>query len=402
MRLFRCTCEGRPVLHFENVQCNRCGRLTGFCPETLELKPFNPLQDNTAAGTAPDANSPPQWQDDAGQRYVQCANWVRYQVCNWMLPLPEGADPMALHAGDEGLCPACRLNEIIPDLSVPENQPLWHELEKAKRRCLFTLLELRLPLRLPSPAVDGEAHAQVAPLAFRFLSDKDVHSHFQRPLEGEEPVFTGHADGVITINLAEADDIARTQTRIAMQERYRTLLGHFRHESGHYFWDAFNALAPGFASAFRAAFGDESANYQAALERHYEAGPPADWQMNFVSAYASMHPWEDWAETWAHYLHIIDTLETLQSFNKSSDILSDSVAEVKLPFAVGGRGPKGETAFAEIMELWIDASIVLNSLNRSMGLPDPYPFVLHAPIQDKLRFVHDAISERVRASAVSA
>jgi hypothetical protein len=401
MRLFRCTCEGRPVLYFENVQCGRCGRLTGFCPETLELKPFNPVDTGNSAvvnaGAEPAAagsKTPPPavWEDDSGKRYVQCTNWVRHQVCNWMLPLACDDSAAAQQVYEEGLCPACRLNEVVPDLSVPENQPLWYELETAKRRCLFTLLELDLALH----SSDNTKDALVAPLSFRFMSDKDAGSHFQCALEGEEPVFTGHMDGVITINLAEADDIARTQTRVAMQERYRTLLGHFRHESGHYYWDVLKVIDPGFVASFRAVFGDETASYQDALDRHYESGPPADWQVNFVSAYASMHPWEDWAETWAHYLHIIDTLETLQNFNRSSDILSDSVNAVKLPFAVGTRGDKGKTEFAEIMELWIDASIMLNSLNRSMGLPDPYPFVLHTPIQDKLRFVHEAISLQIQ------
>ena len=179
--------------------------------------------------------------------------------------------------------------------------------------------------------------------------------------------------------------------RVEMQERYRTLLGHLRHESGHYYWDVLNILDTQFVASFRAVFGDESADYQEALARHYEQGPPADWQDTFVSSYASMHPWEDWAETWAHYLHIIDTLETLQGFGRTSEVLSDSVEAVRLPFAVGGRGNHGMADFAEIMDLWIDASIVLNCLNRSMGLSDPYPFILHQPIQDKLCFVHDAI-----------
>ncbi len=176
-----------------------------------------------------------------------------------------------------------------------------------------------------------------------------------------------------------------------MQERYRTLLGHFRHETGHYFWDVLKLTDSHFVSAFRDVFGDENASYQQALDRHYADGPPMDWQNTFVSSYATMHPWEDWAETWAHYLHIIDTIETQQSFSRNSQTSSNPVRDVSLPFAVGTRGDQGEVDFTEIMELWIDASILLNSLNRSMGLPDPYPFVLHQPIQDKLHFVHDRV-----------
>ncbi|WP_416397860.1 zinc-binding metallopeptidase family protein [Allohahella sp. A8] len=406
MKLFRCSCETSPILYFENVQCGSCGRLTGFCPDYLELRPFTPVEseenaESQGAGQA-GSNASPVWQDDEGRKYIQCANWTQHQVCNWMLPLsPADNDQAVYHfsTDPDGLCPACRLNEIIPDLSVAANVPLWHALEKAKRRCLFTLLELRLPV---ASNHDPEDESTPPPLSFRFMSDKDATTHFQRPLKGEEPVLTGHADGVITINLAEADDIARVQTRVAMQERYRTLLGHFRHECGHYYWDVFKVVDNEFVDAFRAVFGDETASYQEALDRHYEQGPPSDWQNDFVSTYATMHPWEDWAETWAHYLHIIDTLETQQSFSRTSEVLSDSVRQVGLPFAVGSRDNTAASDFDAIMDLWIDASIVLNSLNRSMGLPDPYPFVLHKPIQDKLRFVHDTIKRFDRVSAQSA
>lgn len=396
MKLYRCTCENKPVLYFENVQCESCGRPTGFCPESLELKPFTRAE-NGATG-APDNSSgatqqamPTVYEDDSGRQYMQCANWKNHQACNWMLPLLADDNPANLQNFDtspDGLCPACRLNDIIPDLTDPANLPLWQDLEAAKRRCLFTLLELRLPVHAGN--IDA-GDSNPPPLSFRFMSDKDAASHFQRPIPGEEPVLTGHADGIITINLAEADDTARTQTRVAMQERYRTLLGHFRHETGHYFWDRLKVTTPGFVESFRAVFGNENADYQEALDRHYEMGPPADWQNDFVSTYATMHPWEDWAETWAHYLHMIDTLETLQSFSGNSDVLSDSVREMSLPVSVGSSGHDGKTDFAELADLWVAASIMLNSLNRSMGMPDPYPFVLHQPIRDKLQFVHDTV-----------
>lgn len=403
MKLFRCTCETAPVLYFENVLCGCCGRLTGFCAESMELKPFEACQAGAEVpgqadvSAAASANGQPVsavlWQDDDGKRYRQCANWTNYQVCNWMLPEE--------HDDKEGLCEACRLNDIIPDLGVAANLPLWHSLEKAKRRCIFTLLELGLPLNgraeLPSNQSGGDVEGQEIPqLTFRFMSDKDSGSHFQKPLEGKEPVLTGHADGVITINLAEADDIAITRMRVAMEERYRTLLGHFRHETGHYYWDVFNRTDSRFAERFRAAFGDEQASYSEALDRHYQQGPPLDWQNTFVSTYATMHPWEDWAETWAHYLHIIDTLETQQSYSLVSDMLSKKANQVDLPFSVGNRETWGASKFSSIMKLWIDVSIFLNNLNRSMGLPDPYPFVLHQPIQDKLNFVHETILRYIK------
>lgn len=399
MKLFKCSCEDKPVLYFENVQCRSCGRVTGFSPEVMELKPFTQVEvDETETPQAGRAI----WEDDAGEHFVQCANWRNHQVCNWMLPLtPDDslADQVSFDSDPEGLCPACRLNDIIPDLSDPVNQPLWHGLEKAKRRCIFTLMELGMPIYGIGQG-QGQGQDQVASslpaLSFRFMSDKQTNSNSLQPVEDEEPVFTGHADGVITINLAEADDIARTQARVAMQERYRTLLGHFRHETGHYYWDVFSTLDPEFVDTFREVFGDESASYQDALDRHYEQGPPVGWQDEFVSAYATMHPWEDWAETWAHYLHIIDTLETQQSFSRNSEILSDSVRDVSLPSAVGFRGDLGNSDFDLVMDLWIEVSVLLNSLNRSMGLPDPYPFVLHTPIQEKLRYVHDAIQSLSR------
>ena len=128
---------------------------------------------------------------------------------------------------------------------------------------------------------------------------------------------TGHADGVITLDLAESDDVHRERRRAELGEPYRTLLGHFRHEIGHYYWPILVERA-GALERCRALFGDERADYGEALERHYADGPPADWAERHVSAYATMHPWEDWAETFAHYLHIRDTLQTAGGVRRSS------------------------------------------------------------------------------------
>src|SRR5262249_50270393 len=155
----------------------------------------------------------------------------------------------------------------------------------AKRRLVYTLLALNLPL--VSRQEDRESG-----LSFEFLAD---------PADPAAPrVMTGHAGGVITVNVAEADDAERERRRLQMNEPYRPLLGAFRHEIGHYYWDR---LIRGSArlAAFRETFGDERADYAEALDRHHAGGPPGDWQDRFVSAYASSHPWEDWAETWAHY-----------------------------------------------------------------------------------------------------
>ena len=263
------------------------------------------------------------------------------------------------------------------------NLVLWRALEQAKRRCLFTWLELGLPF--------DDADPRTHPLAFRFMADGAVNPPGTPGIEGSGRVATGHLDGLITINLAEADAIARTRMQLAMQERYRTLLGHFRHESGHYAWDRLARTDPAFAGDFRARFGDERTDYAAATAAHYAAGPPPDWSVRHISAYASVHPWEDWAESWAHYLHIVDTLETQQSFGTEGRVIASGLSELRLPFAVGTGEGGGPGDFEDIVARWLDVSVMLNSLNRSMGLPDPYPFVLSATAIDKLRFVHDVV-----------
>ena len=122
-------------------------------------------------------------------------------------------------------------------------------------------------------------------------------------------MLTGHLNGVVTINVSEADDAERERRRAGLAEPYRTLLGHMRHEVGHYYWKRLVTGDADRLARFRELFGDDRDDYAAALTRHYQSGPPQDWQDRFVSAYASAHAWEDWAETWAHYLHMTDTIE---------------------------------------------------------------------------------------------
>jgi hypothetical protein len=263
------------------------------------------------------------------------------------------------------------LTRVIPDLSRPGHQEAWYKIEVAKRRLVYTLLELGLPLR--SKLEDPERG-----LAFEFLADPDDPSA-PRPL-------TGHADGLITINLAEADDAERERRRLAMHEPYRTLLGHFRHEVGHYYWDVLIAGSPR-QDAFRRTFGDERADYAQALQAHYQQGAPADWQQRFVSHYASAHPWEDWAETWAHYVHMVDTLETAASCGLAlKPRRTDEPALQTDP----RRGLPG--TFEQMVEDWFPLTYVLNSLNRCLGMPDGYPFVLSDQQIAKLRFVHETIA----------
>jgi hypothetical protein len=234
---------------------------------------------------------------------------------------------------------------------------------------MYTLLNLRLPTAPKSRDARG--------LAFEFLADQP----------GAQTL-TGHADGVITINLAEADDAERERRRRALGEPYRTLLGHMRHEVGHYYWDR---LIDGTDrhGEFRALFGDERDDYEAALQRHYANGPAADWQTQFVSAYASAHPWEDWAETWAHYLHITDTLETAAACGVS--IRPRRRDEPTMADAPAGAGTLAGR-FDRLIASWFPLTYLLNSLNRGLGIADAYPFVLSPPAIEKLRFVHETVA----------
>lgn len=233
---------------------------------------------------------------------------------------------------------------------------------------LYTLWSLNLT---PTPkTVDAQAG-----LSFEFLED----------IPGQQRITTGHANGVITLNIAEADPAWREKTREQMHEPYRTLLGHFRHEIGHYYFDRLIAGST-WQDQFHVLFGDEQQDYGASLKRHYDNGPPEDWSARFITAYASSHPWEDWAESWAHYLYMIDTLETAYACGMSLKPEKSSEPELKIDAS-----PIEETSFDKMMENWFALTYVLNSLNRSVGMPDPYPFALSGPVLDKLRFVHTVV-----------
>ena len=257
-----------------------------------------------------------------------------------------------------------------PQPRRPGNRSAWYRLEVAKRRLLFTLIELGLPL-------ENRTGDSTRGLTFDFLADAGP---------GAAPVLTGHEDGVITINIAEADDAERERRRTAMHEGYRTLLGHMRHESGHYYWDRLIGGTPELEE-FRSVFGDERADYAAALGVYYERGP-ADWQERFVSAYASSHPWEDWAETWAQYLHMVDTIETAAACGLSlKPRRRDEPTVARMPDPVS---PK-PAAFDQLIDSWFPLTYVLNNLNRGLGHGDAYPFVLSPTAVAKLRFVEDVV-----------
>jgi hypothetical protein len=352
MKLFSCpACQ--QVLYFENSQCTGCGRALAFLPDRSVLTAIEPAVNEPgifiALGTTP-----------KGARYKLCGNQIDHGSCNWAVPEGDG----------ERFCRSCRLNDIIPNLADPKANEAWLKLEQSKRRLIYTLLSMRLPVESRTQHPKG--------LAFAMKEDQP----------GTEKVMIGHDAGLITINIAEADSPFREKTRLELGETYRTVLGHFRHEIGHYYWDRLIADSV-FVEPFRKLFGDERASYDEAVKVHYQNGAPKDWPTRFVSSYASMHPWEDWAESWAHYLHMVDTLETARSFGLA---LNPKVATGKAKLDVGTRRLDFDD-FDDLARAWVPLTIALNSMNRSMGLQDLYPFVLSEPAMQKIRFVHDVIDK---------
>ncbi|MCW5623950.1 MAG: putative zinc-binding peptidase [Burkholderiales bacterium] len=354
MQTFHCN-HCRHSVYFENVRCVHCGHALGFATDLRRMVAIEPVDEQRWRITGP---------QPAQRFYRLCRNSVEYNVCNFLVP---DAEP-------HELCLSCRLTDTVPDLSEPENREHWYRMEVGKRRMLHTLMTLGLPI------ISGHDDPE-----------QGVSFHFLAEHPGCPWVMTGHDSGVITISLSEADDAERARRRAALHEPYRTLLGHFRHEIGHYYWDRLIRDSDRL-DAFRETFGDERQDYGAALDRHYLEGAPADWPQTFISAYASAHPWEDWAETWAHYLHLVDTLETASAHGVSLYPV-DTVQE---PDSTG----LPET-FDRMLANWVPLTLMLNEFNRGMGLPDSYPFVLPPSAVGKLHFVHETInatSARARAA----
>ncbi|WP_118133499.1 putative zinc-binding metallopeptidase [Oceanicella sp. SM1341] len=318
METFACpSCSG--TLYFENLAC-ACGQPVVWDPGARVFR-------------------------DADQ-VTGCANRAGID-CNWAA------------AGSGGLCASCAMTRTRPDLSVRRNAALWAEAEAAKRWVLANLMRWGI----------FTARDPASPPVFDLLSELVAG--------GREQVMMGHADGVITINVLEADTALREKRRDQLGEPYRTLTGHFRHELAHYL---FLRLEPreGFLPAFRALFGDETADYGAALEAYYASGsPPAGWQESHVSEYARAHPHEDWAETVAHALHLTDMLDSaaaMQLATPRSQVEGDAYDD-----------PADEHTLAAALDL----AIAMNHMARSMGLPDLYPFVVSAGVREKLLFVRE-------------
>nr|WP_258196777.1 putative zinc-binding metallopeptidase [Pseudomonas japonica] len=343
-------CRCGQAIFFGNSLCLNCEAPLGYLPVKNLVSALTP------------ALSGGQWSLDAAPNGItvrRCENFSTPAACNWLILTSDG------HA----LCQACRLNRTIPDLSVPENPEYWFKVETAKRRLVAQLLNLGLPV---IAKVDNDE----AGLAFDFIGVS---------VDGTQPT-TGHAEGLITLDIREADDAYRESVRKNMHEPYRTLLGHFRHEVGHYYWDRLVANTR-WLEPFRALFGDERASYADALERHYQQGAPANWAQHHVSAYATMHPWEDWAETWAHYLHMMDAVDTALSFGMSGHNAGLDYVSYPISTLYDAEHPTGP-AFLTFINTWIELAGMLNELSRAMGQPDFYPFVLPPAVVAKLHFVH--------------
>jgi len=345
LKLFRCHCGN--TLYFNNTECLQCGRKLGFLPDQLRLAALEPDGD----GRWKSLNA--EGEDQTSLRYRWCLNGINLDACNWMVP-DDDPDPY---------CMACRLNQVIPNIDQPKNRALWLRVERRKRRLVYDLRRLKLPV-IPKTIDQQDG------LAFAFLEDQSEGMEFVADHQ-QSQIMTGHANGLITINIAEADDVERERRRLELNEQQRTLLGHFRHESGHYYWDRLVANSP-MISRIRDCFGDEREDYNEALERYYAQGPRERWQDTHVSAYASAHPWEDWAECWAHWLQITDSLEMAAAIGMASkDVVNGDVDE-----KVGH---------------WLDLALKINLITRSMDQNDPYPFVLTSVIIDKLKLIDEVI-----------
>jgi hypothetical protein len=310
-------------VQFNDKSCQVCGDAVGFDPRIFSVV-------SLAAHRAVER-----------LRYCENAAWG---ACNWVIG----------ETDNHTLCLGCRPNRFIPDLGKPENQAAWIALEQAKKHLIYQILRLRLPI---------DATDSFPALQFDFVDN----------------ALTGHLNGLITINFNEANPVERERQRQQFGEPHRTLVGHMRHESGHYFWMRLIEQSDRL-ERFRALFGDERQDYAAALARHQEAGAPTDWHKRHVSAYASSHPWEDWAETWAHYLHMVEALDTAHSMGVRV------AGTPKGPFDAYAKA-----TFTELVGRWLPLTVVMNAMNRALGLDDFYPFVLSEAAREKMVFVHEAV-----------
>jgi hypothetical protein len=352
---FTCRC-GRPV-YFYNSLCLGCQSPLGYEPDLQQIRALAP-------GSKP-GNWVVEEQAEDATEWKRCENFESPAGCNWLTSAGE----------EETLCQSCRLNRTIPDLDDPDNCLWWRKIENAKRRLVAQLLNVGLPVA--SKVSEDPEHGVMFDL-------------LRSPKEGPR-VLTGHASGLITLNVEEADDSVRERTRHELREPYRTLLGHFRHEVGHYYWDRLIWDTP-WLEKFRELFGDEREDYAAALKRNYEQGPPANWADQHISSYASVHPWEDWAECWAHYLHVVDSLDTALRFGLRGEDVEQAVEPFTVDDLYDPSAPDAQRVIL-LVNSWVQLTTVLNELARSMGQHDFYPFVMSRPVLRKIHFIQMVVKE---------
>lgn len=342
MRSFECGCGNQTF--FDNSQCIACGKELGFCPCCRELVALLP----TATGGLQCGNS------ECSAELQKCFNYVEYNVCNRCVP--------ASMTAPQSLCDCCRFTETIPDLSVLGNLQKWGRLESAKRRLFYDLDRLGLPYGKASDGIDP-------PLQFDFKADVIRPNDVWRSFGKSETVYTGHDAGRITINIREADDVEREKMRVELGEAQRTLIGHFRHEIGHFYWDVL--VKDRCEADFIHVFGDHNQpTYAEALDAYYKNGPLPEWRESYISAYATMHPWEDFAETWASYLDMISTLDTVSK---------------------NGIDPTMEPLESDVISMVTEyqrLGIIFNEVSRSFGLLDIVPEIFVSPVVEKLEFIH--------------
>jgi hypothetical protein len=351
-RSYQCRCGSR--IFFRNTLCLACKSPLGYLPDEGRVAALDP---GPAQGT---------WRAEGrGTVLKSCANRDSPAACNWMTDV----------ANSSSYCIACRLNRTIPNLDDTDNVRYWAKIEIAKRRLVSQLLTFGLPVR--SKLEEDPERG----LMFDIL----------RSPPGGPRVMTGHASGLITINAEEADDAQREQIKYALREPYRALVGHFRHEVGHYYWDRL-VWNTQWLDPFRQLFGDERASYAEGLKRNYEQGPPADWASSYVSSYATSHPWEDWAETWAHYMHVVDSLGTAMGFGLDAGNLQCDIQPFTRDALYAPDDPQAEHLLT-LLNAWIEIVTVLNEMARSLGQPDFYPFVMCKPVVAKLHFIHMVIAD---------
>lgn len=345
MKLYTCdNCNN--LLYFENSICLKCSYAIGFDNGKLDLITIA----SQGKGVYYDVKH-------HGSAYRMCAN-AAYSTCNWLIPVESSST----------FCTACALNRTIPTLT-DQNADRWKRIEIAKHRLVYSLLRLNLP-------VESKKSPDDRGIAFDFLADVAL----------EKRVVTGHNNGVITLNIEEADEAERVRNKLDLGEKYRTLLGHFRHEIGHYYWDILIQRSK-LLHDFREVFGDERRDYTGGLKNYYVMGPVPDWMNHFISPYATAHPWEDWAETWSHYMHMMDTLETAYYFGL--DIRLEKQTSIKNQQTEINRDPYTMRSFDQVFRMWLPLTFAVNSLNRSMGHADFYPFVVAPEVVKKLSFIHE-------------